>query len=329
MGEREVARARIQIAGARDAQCAALGDVTVAAAGLQLAAHHRRAQVQSAVAGQGQVTDSRDRAQRQRILVVDLHHVALDRDRAREVVAGIQQRDVARAGVQFCQTCNAQRTALGDVAITTGCIELAAHAGRAQVQRTGAREREVARGVHGAKRERGLVHQGHIASAQIDLVAKLVGGVRQSDVISRCRIALIACLEARSTAHLDRVLVRIGPLLGDGTTCARDVQSTGGSRCPQHQATRHVLERNVGPRGLDRTCEIVARSQGDIAGAGHDLAATAHRQWSALGDRSIPAVGQQLAIDRARAKVQRARALEREISRSVDRTQLQSVLILD
>src|SRR3546814_641785 len=121
-----------------------------------------------------------DRAHRQRILVPYRHGVAGDVHRAREIVACVCQRHVARARIQLGRATDPQRIALSDRAAVAVRHQGAGNIGAAQVQPARTRRRQLPRGDR-AQRQRVRVRDRHGATGDVHRAHEVVAGVRQGE----------------------------------------------------------------------------------------------------------------------------------------------------
>ena len=152
VGQRHIACACAQAAGSRHRQGPALGDLTIAAVGDQVAAHGTRAQVQGPRAIDRQVTRGGDRAQRECMGVSDgyiLPATAVctdERNNSLEVVACVtQQRTLASSGIGYeaCRAADTDGAALTHATQSThppaGTAQVPTDACRPEVDRASAR----------------------------------------------------------------------------------------------------------------------------------------------------------------------------------------------
>ena len=209
MGERDVARACIQVAGATDRERTRLNNKAVVTGGAQVARHRDGAQIQSTGAGQRQVPAGGDRTQRQRIAVVDGHNRARGRHCPREIVTRINQRDVARAGVQVAGARDRERTRLNDMAVVAVGAQVAPHRADAQIQGDGVGQRQVPAGGDRAQRQRIAVVDAHNRARGRDRTREVIARVGERDVARAC-IQVAGATDSERTRLNDMAVVAGG-----------------------------------------------------------------------------------------------------------------------
>ena len=318
VGQRDVARTRVDRTGTARPEFAGLGDAAGAAERNKRPADPHASQVERAAGGHVEVLDGVAMGQVQRVGIAQAHRraLALDAHGADEIVAGVGQLDVARRGNRG-RPRHRQRAALADAPHPAHRDEVAGDRSAAQVQRVGDAHVEPAEVEH-AKAQGVRVGQGRTGAGEVQRRLEIVVGVAQLD-----------------SAGTGIDIARSGddecPLLGDVAGAGRnevaaDVPAAQRQRTAAGGGQAGHIER-VQMQGIgiahdggaafeaDQAGEVVAGVvQRDRAGAGVDGADTAHRERAGLADRATAAARDQHAGDAAAAQAEGARAVRGQLA---------------